>query len=133
MFIDRIIATLSASFGLFATLLVAVGLYGITAYSVARRTRELGIRVALGATRSDVLRLVMREVVLMTALGVAIGLPAALALCQVIRSVLFGLTSYDPLALIFATVLLVFVTFLSGLLPAHWATRIDPMVALRCE
>ena len=133
LFIDRIIATLSASFGLFATLLVAVGLYGITAYSVARRTRELGIRVALGATRSDVLRLVMREVVLMTALGVAIGLPAALALCQVIRSVLFGLTSYDPLALIFATVLLVFVTFLSGLLPAHWATRIDPMVALRYE
>ena len=124
---------LSASFGLFATLLVAVGLYGITAYSVARRTRELGIRVALGATRSDVLRLVMREVVLMTALGVAIGLPAALALCQVIRSVLFGLTSYDPLALIFATALLVFVTFLSGLLPAHWAARIDPMVALRYE
>ena len=96
--IDRLIALLSASFGLLAILLVAIGLYGVTVYSVVRRTREIGIRVALGATDEDVLRLVMREVILVTGLGLAIGLPAALALSQVARSWLFGLTPYDPLS-----------------------------------
>ncbi len=131
LFIDRMIAMLSASFGLLATLLAAVGLYGIAAYSVVRRTREIGIRVALGATRRDVLQLVMREVALMTVLGIAIGLPAALALSRVVRSALFGLTPYDPLALTIATALLIFVTLLSGLLPARRATKVDPLVALK--
>lgn len=131
--IDRLIALLSASFGLLAILLVAVGLYGVTAYSVARRTREIGIRMALGATDRNVLRLVMHEVVLMTGLGVAIGLPAAFALSQVARSWLFGLTPYDPLALTIATALLIAVTLLSGLLPARRATKVDPLVALRYE
>jgi ABC-type antimicrobial peptide transport system permease subunit len=131
--IDRLIALLSASFGLLAILLVAVGLYGVTAYSVVRRTREIGIRVALGATDRNVLRLVMHEVILMTGLGVAIGLPAALALSQVARSWLFGLTPYDPLALTIATALLIAVTLLSGLLPARRAAKVDPMVALRYQ
>jgi ABC-type antimicrobial peptide transport system permease subunit len=131
--IDRLIALLSASFGLLAILMVAVGLYGVTAYSVVRRTREIGIRVALGATDKNVLRLVMHEVILMTGLGVAIGFPAAFALSQVARSWLFGLTPYDPLALTIATALLIAVTLLSGFLPARRATKVDPMVALRYE
>jgi ABC-type antimicrobial peptide transport system permease subunit len=131
--IDRLIALLSASFGLLAILLVAIGLYGVTVYSVVRRTREIGIRVALGATAEDVLWLVMREVILMTGLGVVIGLPVALALSQVGRSWLFGLTPYDPLALIVATAVLIAVTLLSGFLPARRATKVDPMVALRYE
>ena len=131
--IDRLIALLSVSFGLLAILLVAIGLYGVTVYSVMRRTREIGIRVALGATNGDVLRLVMREVILVTGLGLAIGLPAALALSQVARSWLFGLTPYDPLALTIATVLLISVTLLSGFLPARQAIKVDPMVSLRYE
>ena len=133
LFIDRMVVMLSLSFGLLATLLAAIGLYGVTVYSVVRRTREIGIRVALGATGSDVLRLVMREVALMTGLGVGIGLPAALALNQVARSWLFGLTPYDPLTLTIAPALLIFVTLLSGVVPARRATKVDPMVALRYE
>jgi predicted permease len=131
--IDRLIALLSAAFGLLAILLVAIGLYGVTAYTVVRRTREIGIRLALGATGRDVLRLVMREVVLMTGVGIALGLSVALALGQLARSWLFGLTPYDPLALTIATGLLISVTLLSGLLPARRASKVDPMVALRYE
>ena len=128
-----LIAMLSASFGLLATLLAAVGLYGVTAHSVLRRTREIGIRLALGATGSDVLRLVMREVAFMAGLGIAIGLPAALALSQVVRAGLFGLTPHDTLTLTFAVALLILVTLLSGFVPARRATKVDPMVALRYE
>jgi predicted permease len=133
LFIERMIAMLSASFGLLATLLAAVGLYGVTDYGVVRRTREIGIRVALGATGRNVLQLVMREVALMTGLGVAIGLPTALALSQVARSGLFGLTPYDPLTLTMATTLLILVTLLSGIVPARRASKVDPTVALKFE
>ena len=133
LFLERMIAMLSASFGLLATLLAAVGLYGVTAHSVLRRTREIGIRLALGATGSDVLRLVMREVAFMAGLGIAIGLPAALALSQVVRAGLFGLTPHDTLTLTFAVALLILVTLLSGFVPARRATKVDPMVALRYE
>jgi putative ABC transport system permease protein len=133
LFFDRMVALLSASFGLLATLLAAVGLYGVTAYSVVRRRREIGIRVALGASGRDVLRLVMGEVLLMTGFGVAIGLPIALALSHVARSWLFGLTPFDPLTVTIATAVLIFVALLSGLLPARRGTKVDPMVALRYE
>ena len=103
MFVERLIAMLSAFFGLLATLLAAIGLYGVMAYSVARRTREIGIRVALGAERGGVIGLVMREVALLAAIGVGVGLPIAMLLTKYVRSQLFGLEPNDPITLAIAT------------------------------
>jgi len=133
LFVERLIALLSAFFGLLATLLAAIGLYGVMAYAVARRTREIGIRMALGAERRNVLWLVMREVSLMAGIGIAIGLPCAYALGRLVESQLFGLSAKDPGILAIATVTLALVAMLSGYLPAERATRVDPMVALRYE
>ncbi len=133
LFLERMVAILSAFFGLLATLLAGIGLYGVTVYSVVRRTREIGIRVALGATSSEVVCLVMREVALMTGLGVVIGLPIALALSRLARAGLFGLTPYDPLTITVATALLLLVALLSGFIPARRATKVGPMAALRYE
>jgi predicted permease len=133
LFVERMVAALSVAFGALATLLAAIGLYGVMSYSVARRTREIGIRMALGAERSSVLWLVLREVALMVIVGVAIGLPLAAALSRVVRSQLFALSPYDPIALAGAAVLLVAVALGAGYLPARRATRIDPMLALRYE
>ena len=133
LFVERLIALLSAFFGLLATLLAAIGLYGVMAYAVARRTREIGIRMALGAERRNVLWLVMREVSLMAGIGIAIGLPCAYALGRLVESQLFGLSAKDPGILTIATVTLALVAMLSGYLPAERATRVDPMVALRYE
>ena len=133
LFIERIVAALSVAFGALATLLAAIGLYGVMSYSVARRTREIGIRMALGAERSSVLWLVLREVTLMVVVGVAIGVPIALALSRVVQSQLFALSAQDPLALAGAAVVLIAVALLAGYLPARRATRIDPMLALRYE
>ncbi|MFY9554308.1 MAG: FtsX-like permease family protein [Blastocatellia bacterium] len=102
-------------------------------YSVAKRTNEIGIRMALGAGRSDVLRLVMREGLAPVLIGVAIGLPAGLAGARLITSLLFGLTPADPLTILPATLLLLAVAALAGYLPARKASRVDPMTALRCE
>ena len=130
---ERMIASLSTVFGFLATLLAAIGLYGVMAYTVAQRSREIGIRMALGAGRKTVLWLVMREVLALAALGVAVGLPASLALMRVVRSQLYGLTPHDPSTLAMATVALALVACAAGYLPAFRATRLDPMTSLRHE
>ena len=127
------VAALSVAFGGLATLLAAIGLYGVMSYSVARRTREIGIRMALGAERSSVLWLVLREVALMVLVGVAIGVPLAVALSRIVQSQLFALSANDPIALAGAAIVLVAVALVAGYLPARRATRIDPMLALRYE
>jgi len=128
-----LIANLSSFFGLLALLLACIGLFGIMSYSVARRTNEIGIRMALGAERADVLRLVIREGLKPVLLGICIGLPAAIAGGRLIRSLLFDLEPSDPLTIVLATLLLLAVAALAGYLPARRAARVDPMTALRCE
>jgi predicted permease len=133
LFTERMVASLSAAFGLLATVLAAVGLYGVMSYVVAQRTREIGIRVALGAQRRAVLRLVLGEVAVMVALGVGIGIPGGYALGRVLEAELFGLTALDPYTFAVATSLLLASAFLAGYVPASRASRLDPMVALRYE
>lgn len=130
---DRLITMLSIAFGFLATLLAAVGLYGVMAFSVARRTRELGIRMALGAQRAQVLRMVMKEVLLLAAIGVGAALPVAVALGRSIQGQLFQLKASDPGILCAATALLATVALAAGYIPAFRATRVDPMKALRWE
>jgi predicted permease len=130
---DQFIAKLSGAFGLLAVLLASIGLYGVMAYTVARRTRDIGIRMALGAQPNGVLWLVLRETLLLVLIGLAAGLPVALGGAHLLRSMLFGVGVADPAAILFATVLLCLVAALAGLLPARRAMRVDPMVALRYE
>ena len=130
---DRMITMLSIAFGTLATLLAGVGLYGVMAFTVAQRTRELGIRMALGAQRRTVLGLVMREVAFLAAVGIIAALPVALGLGHLIQKQLYQLKPSDPVTLIGATMLLSMVALLAGYLPALRATRIDPMHALRWD
>jgi ABC-type antimicrobial peptide transport system permease subunit len=130
---DRLLATLSGGFGILATLLAAMGLYGVMAFMVARRTREIGIRMALGASGGSVVWLVMREVILLVGIGVAIGLPAALGLSHLVQAQLFGVAPSDILTLCLATAGIAAVALFSGYLPARRATAIDPMRALHWE
>ena len=133
LFTERLVAGLSAAFGFLATLLAAVGLYGVTSWSVAQRTQEIGLRMALGAERSNVLALILGEVGTLTGLGIAAGLPTALVLGRLVRSQLFGVSSADPLTLLGATAALAAVTRLAGFLPARRAMNVQPLVALRYE
>jgi predicted permease len=133
LFEDRLLAKLAAFFSLLALLLVSMGLYGVMSYDVARRTHEIGIRMALGARRRDVVGLVMRETMLLGAIGVIIGLSVALGATRLIESRLYGLTPNDPLTIVLASLLLLTVAALAGYLPARRAARVDPMVALRHE
>jgi len=130
---DRLIAQLSSFFGCLALVLASIGLYGVMAYSVARRTNEIGVRVALGAPRGNVVWLVLRETLWMVAIGIAIGLPAALAATRLISSRLYGLSATDPLTIIVAALAMLVVALLAGFIPARRASRVDPMVALRYE
>jgi predicted permease len=130
---QRLMATLSALFGGLATLLAAVGLYGVMAYMVTRRTREIGIRLALGANRANLLGLVMREVAILTAAGVLVAVPASLALSRYVRSQLYGLAPTDALSIVAASGALVAVALLAGYIPAERATRVNPTTALRWE
>ena len=132
-FLDRLLAWLSLAFGFLATLLASIGLYGITSFSVARRTQEIGIRMALGAARGNVLRLVMREVVILAAAGLGVGIPVALALGKLVESQLFAMKAGDPAVIAGAAAVVLLVSALAGYLPARRATRIDPMQALRWE
>jgi ABC-type antimicrobial peptide transport system permease subunit len=133
LFTDRLVAALSAGFGALATLLAAVGLYGVMAYMVVRRTREIGIRMALGAGRGEVLRLVMKEVVVLGAVGIGIAVLVSLAMGRLIESQLLGVSTRDPWVISGATAALALVALLAGLLPALRATRVDPLTALRYE
>jgi putative ABC transport system permease protein len=130
---ERLIALLSSFFGLIALLLAALGLYGMMANAVARRTREIGVRMALGAQARNVLWLVLRETLFLVAIGIAIGLPVALAATRVIKGLLFGLSANDPLTIALAVSLMSAVAALAGYLPARRATKVDPMMVLRQE
>ena len=131
--VERLAASLSAAFGTLATILAAIGLYGVMAFLVTRRTREIGIRMALGAMTGNVVWLVMREVLFLAGLGVAIGLPAAFAVTRLVGSQLYGIESYDPFTIAGATLGLLGIAAVSGYIPARRATHIDPIKALRYE
>jgi predicted permease len=130
---DRLIALLAAGFGLLATVLASIGLYGVMAFVVARRKKELGIRLALGAEPGGVIWLVMKEVLLLLAIGLAVGIPAAMALGRLVSSQLYGIDAGDPWIAAATMTLLAVVSALAGLIPAHRASRIDPILALRYE
>jgi ABC-type antimicrobial peptide transport system permease subunit len=133
VFADRLLTTLSLCLGLLAVVLAAIGLYGVMAYVVARRTREIGIRMALGATRESIAGLILREVARMAAIGLAIGLAAAFATDRFVASLLYGVQATDPLVFVVAVLLLGVVALLAGGLPARRAASVDPVVALRYE
>lgn len=130
---ERLFASLCGSLALLALALSCIGLYGIMAYSVARRTGEMGIRKALGAQPWDVARLILRQAVILTGIGIAIGLPSALALVHLIRAIFYGIEPHDPLTMVGTVVIMVAVAALAAWIPARRAARIDPMVALRYE
>jgi ABC-type antimicrobial peptide transport system permease subunit len=130
---ERMMATLAAGFGLLALTLACVGLYGLLAYSVAQRTKEIGIRMALGAQGGWVIALVLRGGARLVLIGVALGLPLAWAASRWVKSLLFGLTPSDPAVIVGAIVLLTAAAQLAAYLPARRASRLDPLVALRDE
>ncbi|HLV86154.1 MAG TPA: ABC transporter permease [Candidatus Sulfotelmatobacter sp.] len=130
---ERLISRLTELFGLLALALASVGLYGITAYSVARRTNEIGVRMALGANRSNVIAMIMRRALVLVALGLTIGIPVALAGGRLMRTQLYGVKSYDPLAFAAAIAVLAISAALAGFIPARRAATVEPMNALRIE
>jgi predicted permease len=133
VFLDRMISTLSAAFAALATLLAAIGLYGVLAYGVAQRTKEIGLRMALGADGGRVRGMVLRQVFWMTAVGGVVGLMAAVGLGRLAQSLLFELQGHDPVVLATAAILLTLVALGAGFIPAHRASRVDPMRALHYE
>ncbi len=130
---EQMIANLSAIFGLLALLLAAVGLYGVVAYLTAQRTAEIGIRMALGADRGDVRRLVLGDTIRLAAVGVAIGLPAALGGARLLAGQLYEIGPNDPPSLAIGIITLTITALVAGYLPARRAVRVDPTIALRSE
>jgi putative ABC transport system permease protein len=130
---DRMIAVLLSVFGGAALLLASIGVYGVMGYSVAQRTREIGIRMALGAERIDIVKLIVRQGLSLVLIGTGLGLVIALALTRVLKSLLFGISATDPLTFTVIVTLMMFVGFLACYLPARKATKVDPLVALRYE
>jgi ABC-type antimicrobial peptide transport system permease subunit len=129
----RAFSELTGFFGILGLMLASVGLYGIMAYNVARRTNEIGIRMALGSQRSEVLWMVMRQTLSLVGIGIAIGIPVALAAARLIASQLYGLKPYDPLTLVLAALTLAGVGLVAGYVPARRATKVDPLMALKYE
>jgi ABC-type antimicrobial peptide transport system permease subunit len=130
---ERVTAMLSGFFAVLALLLASIGLYGLMSYAVTRRTREIGVRVAVGAQRKNVLWIVLRETLVLVMIGIAIGIPCALATTRLISSMLFGLSSTDLPTIIAVSFLLLAVALFAGYLPARKASAIDPILALRAE
>jgi putative ABC transport system permease protein len=130
---ERLVAMLSGLFGALALLLAGLGLYGITSYGVARLRSEIGIRIALGAGRADIMTLVLGRSLTLTAVGIALGLIAAAAVTRFLEGMLFGVTPLDPATFAGVALLFVVVTTLAAFLPARRATSIDPLMALRSE
>ena len=128
---ERLLATLSGFFGSIALLLAMIGIYGTMSYHVTRRRREIGVRMAFGAARTNVLRMIFAQIGGMVGAGVLLGLIGALASTRVVASFLYGVQPADPIVLTVAVLLLVAVAALAGLLPARRAARLDPMIALR--
>jgi predicted permease len=130
---ERLVASLAGLFGILAVLLAAIGLYGVMAYTVSRKTNEIGIRMALGSGRIQIAGMILREALLMVLTGLALGIPAAMATARLMRSQLYGLGPYDPMTVLFAAGVMTVVAVLACYPPATRAMRIDPMAALRYE
>jgi putative ABC transport system permease protein len=133
LYAARMGAMLIAGFGMLALLLAAVGLYGVMAYAVSQRTREIGIRMALGARTTDVLRLVLREGMTLVAIGAALGLIGALLFTRLLVSFLYGISPVDATTFVLTAIVLSVVAFVANFIPARRAMKVDPMVALRYE
>ncbi|HMC66123.1 MAG TPA: FtsX-like permease family protein, partial [Gemmataceae bacterium] len=129
----KLVSTLSSFFAVLALVLACIGLYGIMSYAVARRTNEIGIRMALGAESHRILRMVLCEAVTLVMLGIVIGVPAALAASRLIGTMLYGLKATDPVTILAAVGVMAVVAVLAGYIPARRAASVDPMVALRYE
>jgi putative ABC transport system permease protein len=130
---ERVIAFLATAFGLLAALMAAIGIYGVLAYSMAQRTREIGVRVAVGATRAVLVRMVLVDVLSLTGIGIVAGIPLSLLLAHMAHAQLFGVSQSDPLTLVCVSLIVLVVAVAASALPAYRATRVDPMVALRYE
>jgi ABC-type antimicrobial peptide transport system permease subunit len=130
---ERLVALLATVFGGLALVLACMGVYGVLSYAVLRRTREIGIRLAIGARRGSVVWLVVRETALLIVIALTIGIPVVLAVAQYVKAQLFEVTPADPLAISAAAGILVAVGALAAFLPARRASHVDPMTALRCE
>ncbi|MEK6323149.1 MAG: FtsX-like permease family protein [Acidobacteriota bacterium] len=131
--VARVASLLSAGLGLLALALAAVGLYGVMAYTVSQRTREIGMRMALGAQPRDVLRLLLSQGLRLVAIGVALGVAGGEAVSRALSALLFGLSPFDPIAYVSVSLFLVAVALVATYLPARRATKVDPMIALRYE
>jgi ABC-type antimicrobial peptide transport system permease subunit len=133
IFLDRMFSILTVAFACLATLLAGIGLYGVLAYSVAQRTREIGVRMALGASSGAVRSMVMRQIAVMVVIGAVLGIAGAIGMAKGAKSILFEITGTDPIVMVVTVVLLGLVSLAAGYIPARRASKIDPMQALRYE